>query len=186
MPTARWSARPGASGGSGDEDEQICIAGIAAAGLTPRVRLVPTCACGIDVHAHVVPERFPAYLGRSAPSPWPETAPAPDANGLCHRHVLVGGKHYRTVSEKCWSAPRRLADFDAMGLAHQVLSPMPELLSYWLALADAQGLIRFLNEQTAAICADSRRAPARPGRGAAAGRRRGDRRAAPRGRDHSA
>ena len=119
------------------------------------MKLAPACACGIDVHAHVVPERFPSYLGRTVPSPWPETAPAPDANGLCHRHVLVGGKHYRTVSEKCWSAPRRLADFEAMGLTHQVLSPMPELLSYWLELADAQGLIRFLNEQTAAICADS-------------------------------
>ena len=55
------------------------------------------CACGIDVHAHVVPEAFPAYLGRSRQLPWPSTAPAPDAGGLCHRHVLVGGKHYRTV-----------------------------------------------------------------------------------------
>ena len=116
--------------------------------------LVP-CACGIDVHAHVVPEHFPAYLGRTVPAPWPSTAPAPDANGLCHRHVLVNGKHYRTVSEKCWSAPRRIADFEAMGLATQVVSPMPELLSYWLDLADAQPLIRFLNEHSAALCAES-------------------------------
>jgi aminocarboxymuconate-semialdehyde decarboxylase len=115
----------------------------------------PACACGIDVHAHVVPERFPAYLGTRAPSPWPETAPAPDAQGLCHRHVLVGGKHYRTVSEKCWSAARRLEDFGAMGLAQQVVSPMPELLSYWLALDDARPLIRFLNEFTASVCAES-------------------------------
>ena len=113
------------------------------------------CACGIDVHAHVVPEAFPAYLGRSRQLPWPSTAPAPDAGGLCHRHVLVGGKHYRTVSEKCWSAPHRLADLPAMGLATQVVSPMPELLSYWLGLADAQPLIRFLNEHTAALCAEA-------------------------------
>ena len=113
------------------------------------------CACGIDIHAHVVPESFPAYLGSKAPSNWPSTAVAPDAKGLCHRHVLVGGKHYRTVSEQCWSPTRRLADLPAMGLAAQVVSPMPELLSYWLDLADAQPLIRFLNEQTAAICAES-------------------------------
>ena len=113
------------------------------------------CACGIDVHAHLVPEAFPAYLGSTRPSPWPSTAAAPDAGGLCHRPVLVGGKHYRTVSEKCWSAPRRLADFDAMGLATQMVSPMPELLSYWLSPADAQPLIRFLNEHTAAVCAES-------------------------------
>ena len=114
-----------------------------------------TCACGIDIHAHLVPERFPHYLGRTVPSPWPETAAAPDANGLCHRHVMVGGKHYRTVSEKCWSPTRRLADLPEMGLAAQVVSPMPELLSYWLELADAQPLIRYLNEQTAQICAES-------------------------------
>jgi aminocarboxymuconate-semialdehyde decarboxylase len=110
---------------------------------------------GIDVHAHVVPERFPAYLGRTRPAPWPQTADAPPAKGLCHRHVLVGGKHYRTISEQCWSVPRRLDDMAPMGVAHQVVSPMPELLSYWLELADAQPLIRFLNEHTASLCSAS-------------------------------
>ena len=113
------------------------------------------CACGIDIHAHVVPEHFPRYLGHKAPSPWPSTEAAPDVSGLCHRQVMVNGKHYRTVSEKCWSPTRRLADLPEMGLAAQVLSPMPELLSYWLDVADAQPLIRFLNEQTAAMCAES-------------------------------
>jgi aminocarboxymuconate-semialdehyde decarboxylase len=68
---------------------------------------------------------------------------------------MVKGKSYRTVSEKCWSVPRRLADLPEMGLAHQVISPMPELLSYWLSLEDAQPLIRFLNEYTADMCAQS-------------------------------
>ena len=113
------------------------------------------CACGIDVHAHVVPAPFPAYLGSRVPSPWPAMADAPDAKGLCHRHVLVGGRHYRTVNELCWSAPRRVAELPAMGLAQQVVSPMPELLSYWLDLADAKPLIRYLNETTAALCAES-------------------------------
>ncbi len=115
-----------------------------------------TCAChGIDLHAHVVPQQFPAYLGSRAPAGWPSTAAARDAAGLCHRQVLVGGKHDRTVNEKCWPAPRRLADLPAMGLQAQVLSPMPELLPYWLDLADAQPLLRFLNEHTAAMCAAS-------------------------------
>jgi aminocarboxymuconate-semialdehyde decarboxylase len=113
------------------------------------------CACGIDIHAHMVPQRFPAYLGRTAPSPWPGMSEAPDAGGLCHRHVMVNGKHYRTVNEKCWSPSRRVADLPDMGLSHQVISPMPELLSTWLDLADAQPLIRYLNEQTAAMCADA-------------------------------
>ncbi|GAB3482616.1 amidohydrolase family protein [Polaromonas eurypsychrophila] len=115
----------------------------------------PTCSCGIDVHAHVVPENFPAYLGSAQPALWPSAADAPEAGGLCHRHIMIAGKNYRTVSEKCWSPSRRLADLPAMGLAHQVISPMPELLSYWLAAADAQQLLRYLNEQIAAMVAES-------------------------------
>jgi aminocarboxymuconate-semialdehyde decarboxylase len=68
---------------------------------------------------------------------------------------MVNGKNYRTVSEKCWSASRRLADLPEMGLEKQVISPMPELLSYWLPLNDAQPLVRFLNEYTADICEKS-------------------------------
>jgi len=114
------------------------------------------CACGgIDMHAHVVPERFPAYLGSKMPALWPSTAQAPDAGGLCHRHVMIAGKNYRTVSEKCWSVPRRLADLPGMGLAHQAISPMPELLSYWMEAPDAQQLLRYLNEQIAAMVAES-------------------------------
>ncbi len=114
------------------------------------------CACrGIDVHAHVVPEHFPAYLGAQVPASWPSTVAAPNQDGLCHRHVMIAGKQYRTVSEKCWSTPRRLADLPGMGLARQVISPMPELLSYWLEARDAQPLLRYLNEQTAAMAADS-------------------------------
>ena len=56
----------------------------------------------------------------------------------CHRHVMISGKVYRTVSEQCWSPSRRLADLDGMGLARQAISPMPELLSYWMEAPAAQ------------------------------------------------
>jgi aminocarboxymuconate-semialdehyde decarboxylase len=96
------------------------------------------CRCGVDIHAHIVPAEFPARLAAAGLS----TAAAPDVNGACHRQVLVHGKHYRTVSDKCWSAPRRIGDFDGMGLSHQVVSPMPELLSYWLDLDAATTELR--------------------------------------------
>lgn len=105
------------------------------------------CACGIDVHAHVVPENFPAYIGRQAPADWPSMAAAQ----ACHRSVMISGKVYRTVSDQCWDPGRRLADLVDMGLKLQVVSPMPELLSYWMAPADGQQLLRFLNDQIAAM-----------------------------------
>jgi aminocarboxymuconate-semialdehyde decarboxylase len=110
-----------------------------------------SCSCGIDIHAHVVPEHFPAYLGSAAPSDWPSTAPA----HACHRHVLISGKVYRTVNERCWSTTRRIEDMDTMGVSLQVISPMPELLSYWMAPAAAQQLIRYINEQLALMVAES-------------------------------
>lgn len=103
------------------------------------------CHCGVDVHAHVVPEHFPAYLGRIAPSDWPSMAPA----HACHRHVMISGKVYRTVSQRCWSVSRRIDDMAGMGLGMQAISPMPELLSYWMAANDAAQLLRFMNEKIA-------------------------------------
>jgi aminocarboxymuconate-semialdehyde decarboxylase len=108
----------------------------------------------IDVHTHVVPAEFPPYLGRRLGVRWPSTTAAQG----CDRHVMLDGKVYRTVSPQCWDCAVRLAEMDAMGIGLQVLSPMPELLSYWLDGDDAQVLARFLNERIAAMVA---RAPGR-------------------------
>lgn len=109
------------------------------------------CQCGIDAHAHVVPENFPRYLGSAAPADWPSMAPA----HACHRSVMIAGRNYRTVSDQCWDTAKRLEDLAAMGLELQAVSPMPELLSYWMDAAAAQQLLRFLNEEIARMVADS-------------------------------
>src|SRR5262249_21006942 len=92
----------------------------------------------IDVHTHVVPENFPPYRGSGRDMPLPAMAEA----HACHRHVMISGKVYRTVSDGCWSVPRRVEDMNEMRVARQALSPMPELLSYWLPLEDAKVLVR--------------------------------------------
>ena len=66
---------------------------------------LPAGASLIDVHTHVVPDSFPAYLGRHADVPWPSMAPA----HACHRHVVVSGKVYRTMSHQCWDCAVRFA-----------------------------------------------------------------------------
>ncbi|MCK9283837.1 MAG: amidohydrolase [Rhodocyclaceae bacterium] len=104
---------------------------------------------GIDVHTHVVPENFPAYAGRKAGVPWPSMVPAHS----CHRHVMIGGGIFRTVSDKCWDGGGRIVDMEALGIERQVLSPMPELLSYWLDVDDAAVLMRHINEQIATMVA---------------------------------
>ncbi|TAK81448.1 MAG: amidohydrolase [Betaproteobacteria bacterium] len=103
----------------------------------------------IDIHTHVVPEYFPPYAGKGRDVPWPSMSPA----HACHRHVMISGKIYRTVSDGCWSVPRRIEDMGKMRVARQALSPMPELLSYWLPMPDGGTLIRYLNEQIAEMAA---------------------------------
>jgi aminocarboxymuconate-semialdehyde decarboxylase len=103
--------------------------------------------CGIDVHTHVVPEHFPAYVGKGADIPWPSM----QHTGCGHAHVLISGKRYRTVERASWDSAARVADLDRMRLARQVLSPMPELLSYWLPAPDAQSLLRYLNDSIASM-----------------------------------
>ena len=101
----------------------------------------------IDVHTHVVPEKFPVYGGSTPDIPWPSMAPA----HACHAHVMISGKVYRTVADGSWSVPRRIEGMEAMRIGRQALSPMPELLSYWLPAADAKVMIRYLNDQIAAM-----------------------------------
>jgi len=99
----------------------------------------------IDVHTHIVPENFPAYAGKNANVPWPSMTEA----HACHRHVMISGKVYRTVADGSWSVPRRIEEMGGMQVTRQAISPMPELLSYWLPLDDAKVMVRFLNDEIA-------------------------------------
>ena len=113
------------------------------------------CGCSaIDIHTHIVPEHFPPYARAGTDVAWPSMVPAQP----CHRHVMLSGKVYRTVPDTSWDTARRSADMDRLRVDRQVLSPMPELLSYWLDGEDGAALSLYLNEQIAAMVA---RAPNR-------------------------
>jgi aminocarboxymuconate-semialdehyde decarboxylase len=103
----------------------------------------------IDVHTHVVPEKFPPYSGPGKDIPWPSMVPA----HACHAHVVIQGKNYRTVHQSCWHVDDRLQDMERKSIGVQCLSPMPELLSYWLPAKDAQALLRYINDSIAAMVA---------------------------------
>lgn len=109
------------------------------------------CKCGVDIHAHIVPKTFPRYLPMPDLPGWPAMEPAHQ----CHRHVMIDGKAYRTVSDRCWDVDLRLADMAEMGINLQVISPMPELFSYWLAKAPAVALLRYINDVMAEMVAAS-------------------------------
>ena len=104
----------------------------------------------IDIHTHVVPRDLPAYVGTFGGSSWPSMAACSRAN---HRNVMIDGKVFRTVSHECWDVGQRQRHMEATGIGRQVLSPMPELLSYWMPAEEALVLCRHVNQVIADMVA---------------------------------
>ncbi|QHE91522.1 amidohydrolase family protein [Pandoraea fibrosis] len=103
----------------------------------------------IDIHAHFVPENFPSYKGRKPDARWPSMQPG-DAGW---RNVMLGGVFYRRVPAQCWRVDEMIQGMVQRQVSLQVLSPMPELLSYWLDPEDGAVLCRYLNEEAARLVA---------------------------------
>ena len=106
-------------------------------------------ATAIDVHTHVVPSSIPSYAGGRAGVPWPSI----DHHRPCCARVMISGKPFREIEDACWSVDRRATEMAAMGITTQLLSPMPELLSYWMEPDDAVELGRHVNGGIAAMVA---------------------------------
>jgi aminocarboxymuconate-semialdehyde decarboxylase len=91
----------------------------------------------IDVHAHVVPAELP--FGRR-PGRWPVLEVSGDAGTL-----LVDGKPFRRVRAGGWDLDRRVDDMAGDGVEVQVLSPMPELFSYWAPATEGAAFCAEMN-----------------------------------------
>jgi aminocarboxymuconate-semialdehyde decarboxylase len=99
----------------------------------------------IDVHTHFIPENLPLMTGRAGGDKWPVTKCV--CGSAHHKHVMISGKNFRTITDQCWSPERRITDMDHENVDIQVLSPMPELLSYWFNAEDTLEYSRNINFQ---------------------------------------
>ena len=101
----------------------------------------------IDVHTHIVPHNLPNDSGRS------EAWPSIELRGGDNAAVMVRGKVFRAIDSRSWNVARRLDDMGADGIDVQVLSPMPELLSHWLSVDEADDLSKIMNDEAARMIA---------------------------------
>ncbi len=94
----------------------------------------------IDVHTHAIAARLPDLTGH--PGRWPSVE---RRSGTTARIVLDGAV-YREIDDRCWSAPRRLRDMDAEGVAAQFVSPIPVTLCHDQPAAGAAVLAAAQND----------------------------------------
>ncbi len=107
----------------------------------------------IDVHTHILPERWPDMKARYGTGPWvtlEHTGPG------CGR-MLLDGEPFRDVQENCWSPAARVADCDREGVSAQVLSTVPVMFSYGAEPSQALDLSRVLNDHIASVVSDNPR-----------------------------
>jgi aminocarboxymuconate-semialdehyde decarboxylase len=95
----------------------------------------------IDVHCHIVPADFPAMPPSCLSDKWPSMQHRENTQAM----IKSGKSDFRLVDSRCWDMDRRIGDMDAEGTLMQVVSPMPELLSYWIDAPHALGLSRHIN-----------------------------------------
>ena len=94
----------------------------------------------IDVHSHVIPATFPDNPSPGSNARWPcLTVTAASAS------LVIDNKPFRDIDCRSWDLTRRIEDMDRDGVGMQVLSPLPELLSYWFDPGDAVAMCDHVN-----------------------------------------
>jgi aminocarboxymuconate-semialdehyde decarboxylase len=103
----------------------------------------------IDVHTHILPER------------WPDLAERYGYDGFIRlehhepgrARMMQGDRFFREVEANCWDSEARQRDAEASRIDVQVVCTVPVMFSYWARPGDALDLSRLLNDHVAELCA---------------------------------
>jgi aminocarboxymuconate-semialdehyde decarboxylase len=104
----------------------------------------------IDLHTHILPERWPDLCDKYGYPGWVTI----EHCGACRARLWRDGKMFREIASNCWDPAVRMRECDASGVRMQVLSTVPVMFSYWAKPADALDLARTLNDHIAGVVRD--------------------------------
>jgi aminocarboxymuconate-semialdehyde decarboxylase len=104
----------------------------------------------IDVHTHILPERWPdldARYGYGGFVRLEHHRPG------CAR-MMVGDHSFREIKDNSWDPGRRIEECDRDGVHVQVLSTVPVMFAYWAKPEHTLDLARILNDHIASVVRD--------------------------------
>lgn len=104
----------------------------------------------IDIHTHILPERWPDLRERYGYGGWIRL----DHHCPGCARMMMDDTFFREVQANCWDPAVRMSDCDEAGVHMQVLSTVPVMFGYWARPDDALDLSRLLNDHIAGVCRD--------------------------------
>ncbi|MBI5647072.1 MAG: amidohydrolase [Ignavibacteriae bacterium] len=104
----------------------------------------------VDVHTHILPPDWPDLKARYGYGGFVQL----EHHGPGCAHMLLDGKHFRTIEANSWDPAARLVDCARTAVDVQVLSTVPVMFSYWARPDDALDLSKLLNDHIASVVAE--------------------------------
>lgn len=106
----------------------------------------------IDLHTHILPQRWPDWTRRSGYPGWIELEhTGPGCARMCKTLDGGGRQFFRDVGDNLWDPSKRAAEMAAVGVTTQVLSTVPVMFSHWAKPEHAYDLHRLLNDHIAEV-----------------------------------
>ncbi|XVJ60782.1 MAG: amidohydrolase [Tepidisphaera sp.] len=106
----------------------------------------------VDLHTHILPERWPDWTKKSGYPGWIELEHSgPGCARMCKTLPSGGKQFFRDVQANLWDPAVRQREMDATSVTTQVLSTVPVMFSHWAKAQDVYDLHRLLNDHIAEV-----------------------------------
>jgi len=103
----------------------------------------------IDIHTHILPERWPDLRERYGYGGWISL----DHHAPCRARMISDDRFFREIESNAWDDARRLRECDGFAVDVQVLSTVPVMFGYWARPEHTHDLSKLLNDHIAEVCA---------------------------------